>query len=338
MAELLTTVLCLWAVPEPLRVHLQDALSGEHIRWLIPGQADVGPAEEATYLKHAQQADILLGWRPSPEVLRKAERCRLLINPGAGVQHLRNAFAGIPAEKRPVVVNGHGNAAFTAEHLLAMLLSLSRRLPQHDRWMREGRWRTGDEEAPALPLARRRIGLLGYGHVLRKLDAFLDPLTGPRRILQRHPPPGSGHFGPQDLEAFLDAIDTLVVAVPLTDETEGLIDAKALDRLGPDGILINGARGKVVVEKTLYEALQQQRIAMAGIDVWYEYQPDADNQGRRHPYTYPFHELDNVLLSPHRAASPFSDLERWWDVVENLKRAARGRTDFLNIVDLERGY
>jgi phosphoglycerate dehydrogenase-like enzyme len=333
-----TTILCLWAVPKRLLDHLQDALSGEALRWVVPEVNGVGPAEEATYLEHADTADILLGWRPSAELLRKAKRCKLLINPGAGVQHLAEPFAGIPAEERPVVVNGHGNAAFTAEHLLAMLLSLTRRLRLHDRWMREGRWRTGDKEAAALPLSQRRVGLLGYGHVNRALDTLLEPFGCRRFVLHRRPAEGSGHFGPNDLNAFLDAIDTLVLALPLTAETEGMIDARALDRLGPTGILINGARGKVVDEQALYEALVQHRIAMAGIDVWYEYQPEADDQGRKHPYRLPFHELGNVLLSPHRAASPFSDLGRWWDVIENIRRFQQGRNDFLNRVDVERGY
>jgi phosphoglycerate dehydrogenase-like enzyme len=145
-------------------------------------------------------------------------------------------------------------------------------------------------------------------------------------------------FGPADLDAFLDACDTLMIAVPQTEETEGLLGARELARLGPDGLLVNVARGAVIDETALYEALRDQRIRGAAIDVWYDYQPEADDQERRFPFSQPFHALDNILLSPHRAASPFSDLQRWDEVIDNLRRVADGREDFLNQVDLDRGY
>lgn len=330
------TVLCLWAVPDALMARFRERLPG--LRFLAPG------TEESDWLPHAAEADVLLGWRPTAALLERATRCRLLINPGAGVQHLREPFSGLPAERRPTVVNGHGNAAFTAEHLLAMLLALTRQLMPHDRWMRAGRWRTGDAEAPAVPLSRRTVGLLGYGHVNRRLHALLAPL-GPRvLVLRRRPerpleaPQPERVFGPGDLDAFLDAVDALVLAVPLTAHTEGLIGAPQLARLGPDGLLVNGARGPVVDQEALYRSLAEGRLAGAALDVWYAYRPEPDAEGARRPYAFPFHELDRVLLSPHRAASPFDDLDRWDDVIENLRRAAAGRTDFLNVVDLGAGY
>jgi len=79
-------------------------------------------------------------------------------------------------------------------------------------------------------------------------------------------------------------------------------------------------------------------IAGAAIDVWYNYKPEMDDLGRKYPFSFPFHKLDNTILSPHRAASPFSDLQRWDEVVENIKRVSSKRTDFLNIVELDREY
>ena len=139
---------------------------------------------------------------------------------------------------------------------------------------------------------------------------------------------------------FLREVDVLVVAVPLTAETDGMIGADQLLLLGDHGLLVNVARGAVVDERALYEALHSRTIAGAGLDVWYEYRPDETSDGRKYPYDgqYPFHELDNVVLSPHRAASPFDDLRRWDEVIENVRRVADGREDLLNLVDLERGY
>ena len=87
-----------------------------------------------------------------------------------------------------------------------------------------------------------------------------------------------------------------------------------------------------------FKEILEKKIAGAGIDVWYDYRPEPDAEGRKYPYSFPFHELDNIVMSPHRCYSPFDSLERWDGVIENIKRADAGRRDYLNIVDLKRGY
>ena len=72
--------------------------------------------------------------------------------------------------------------------------------------------------------------------------------------------------------------------------------------------------------------------------MWYVYDPDPNEKGEKFPFSLPFNTLDNVVLSPHRAASPFDDLERWEEVIENIKRFNNNREDFLNIVKTEREY
>jgi len=98
------------------------------------------------------------------------------------------------------------------------------------------------------------------------------------------------------------------------------------------------ARGSVIDEAGLYKALKEKVIAGAAIDVWYEYRPEPDESGSKYPYSHPFHELDNVVLSPHRTASPFDDLERWDEVIENVIRYSKGRRDLINQVNLEEEY
>ena len=147
-------------------------------------------------------------------------------------------------------------------------------------------------------------------------------------------------YTPADLDRFLDAVDTLVVALPLTEATHGMLGRQELERLGPTGLLLNVGRGPVVDEAALYSALTQGRIAGAAIDVWYDYDPQPDAAGGRYPYdaaTHPFHTLPNVVLSPHRAASPFADIARWDDVADTLRQIALGESPS-NRVDVERGY
>ena len=102
--------------------------------------------------------------------------------------------------------------------------------------------------------------------------------------------------------------------------------------------MVNVARGHIIDEASLFNALRDHTIAGAAIDVWYNYNPGTDETGRCYPFSHPFHTLQNVILSPHRSASPLDDLQRWDEVVENIKRHAAGRDAFLNVIDLNDEY
>lgn len=117
-----------------------------------------------------------------------------------------------------------------------------------------------------------------------------------------------------------------------------MIGEKELSLLGKNSFLINAGRGKTINEKALYTALKEKNINAAAIDVWYDYEVKNDENGKKYPYKLPFYKLNNVLLSPHRAASPFNDLERWNDVIYNINCIALDNKKFKNVVDLEGGY
>lgn len=128
--------------------------------------------------------------------------------------------------------------------------------------------------------------------------------------------------GTGDVARLMEEADFAVVAVPLSGQTRGLIGARELDALGPDGILVNVARGEIVREQALYEALRDRRIAGAALDVWYRY-PRAG--GRVHPSELPFHELPNVAMSPHVSGRSEGAREaRVRFLVEQLRRLERG--------------
>ena len=111
-----------------------------------------------------------------------------------------------------------------------------------------------------------------------------------------------------------------------------------LELLGENGLVVNVGRGPVICETSLFSALKNDVIRGAAIDVWYDYKAPPDEDNRRYPFHPPFHNLKNVIMSPHRAASPMNDLERWDDVMENIRRYAVGRSDFTHIVDLNEEY
>jgi phosphoglycerate dehydrogenase-like enzyme len=152
---------------------------------------------------------------------------------------------------------------------------------------------------------------------------------------------------PEALHALLPTAEALIIALPHTPETDGLIGAEELALLPPRAVLVNVARGPIVEQQALYEALRDGRLHAAGLDVWYNYPSGKDagygaGDARAHtpPADYPFHELDNVVMSPHRAGGLHTDAterDRMEHLARLLNAAARGET-MPNRVDLGLGY
>ena len=335
-----TNVLFIWDVREELQEYLRDGLTEVKNLNLI----FLEDTSEENLLKHAPDAHIVIGWRPTRAFLDTALKMRLFINPGVGVQNLIGTFRELTQNRNITLINGHGNTYFTAQHAVALLLAVTNKIVPHHNWMVEGKWRRGDSYAKSTPLRDRKVGLLGYGAVNQKVHRFLSGFDVEFLILKRtlkgdekFPTPVKT-YQPKDLDRFMKETDMLIIAVPQTDETVGMIGEKQLKLLGPESYLVNIARGVVVDEEALYNALNQKVIAGAGIDVWYEYDPEPDVDSRKYPTRFPFHELDNVVLSPHRGASPMDDLKRWNEVIENITKYTEGREDFINVVELERAY
>jgi len=290
-------------------------------------------------------AEVLIGWRPSKSILNHATNLKVFINPGAGVNHLLDLFKELNIKRRVSLINGHGNSYFVAQHTVALLLTLMNKTIPHHNWMKEGRWRTGDDDAISIPLRFRKVGLFGYGAINQKVHRFLSGFDVEFHIIRNNwnnlkdvlPTPAKKYIYSQ-LYEFLKEIDVLIIAVPVTSLTSGLIKAKEIRLLSPNGLIVNVARGKIIDQEDLYYALKNGIISGAAIDVWYDYHPNSDKDGVKRPYKFPFHTLDNIILSPHRGYSPFSDLSRWNEVVENITRMAKGRENLINAVNLEKGY
>lgn len=339
-------VLFIWEVDSELKRYLKKVFNQEkNIRLTFPKDLS-----EKNLLIQSKDADIIIGWRPSLDLLKSAKKLKLFINPGTGVKHHIENFREINKLRKVILSNGHGHAYAVAQHTVAMLLSLMSRIILHHNWMHEGVWRTSDDKdifSASVQLRNKKIGLLGYGAINKYVHQFLSGFENEFHILKKDLGIGIPDLGfkkkifkyaIKDLNKFLKAIDILIIAVPHTTKTEGLIGKKELKLLGKNSLLVNVARGTIVNEESLYEALKKNIIGGAALDVWYNYNPDKDKKGRQYPFKYPFHELSNLLMSPHRAASPFDDLDRWDEVIENIMRVAKGKKDFLNAVDLKEEY
>jgi phosphoglycerate dehydrogenase-like enzyme len=140
------------------------------------------------------------------------------------------------------------------------------------------------------------------------------------------------------LGALLPEADALVVCVPLVPDTDGLLGADELARLPAHAVLVNVSRGPIIDEQALFEALQDGRLGAAGLDVWWRYPEDEPSRTATPPSRFPFHDLDNVVLSPHRGGSTTETANlRMQHLARLLHAAARGE-EVPNRVDVEAGY
>lgn len=257
----------------------------------VEGIVAVGP-EEASFHEHLARAEAILV-RETPitaEHLARAPNLRVIVRYGSGVDNLDLAAA---TARRIVVANvpDYGTEEVST-HALALLLAVARRVVTRDGDVRAGRWGIGQAE-PIYPLSGRTLGLVGYGRIARALHRKLSGFTLAATLVYdpylHDPPPGVQQVA---LETLCREADLISLHAPLTLETRHLIDAKALALMQPHTILINTARGGLIDEEALIEALQQGRIFGAGLDV-FEREPL--------PAHHPLCTLKNVVLSDHTA-------------------------------------
>jgi lactate dehydrogenase-like 2-hydroxyacid dehydrogenase len=233
---------------------------------------------------------------------------------GVGYDHIDASTAG----KRGGVVTNTPDVLTeeVADTTIGLLISTVRELPQAERFLRAGKWRQGNYPLSKATLRNRTVGLVGIGRIgraiARRLDAFGVPVVYHSR--RKRPDMAYRHY--VDLLRMADAVDTLIVIVPGGPETRSIIDARVLEALGPEGILINMARGSVVDEPALIAALKQSKIMAAGLDVFAN-EPDVPAE---------FLRMDNVVLLPHLGSASVFTRERMDQLlVDNILAWAAGK-------------
>jgi phosphoglycerate dehydrogenase-like enzyme len=251
-------------------------------------------------------------------------------------------WAGVPTRTRDLLRarphlrlhNLHHNAAAAAEMAIALFLAAAKTVVPRDRELRAGDWSNRARMELALGLEGRHAVVWGLGaigtRVAEACRALGMRVTGVVREGR-----GSSR-GADELDALLPSADVLFVCVPLTEETKGRLGARQLAALPEHAVLVNVARGAVVDEGALYEALSSRRLFGAGLDVWWRYPEPGEARAR--PSTHPFHELDNVVMSPHRGGHVrATERMRMRALGESLRAQAEGRP-IPHPVDLTLGY
>jgi len=268
------------------------------------------------------RADALVSWDLSAEIPAGALHApaplgfvQLL---SAGVDTVD--FSALP-DRLTVASNAGAYAGAVAEHALALTLSLAKRLPQRHAALVAGRF---DKWTPSLTLNGAICGIVGFGGIgiatARLLKAFGARIYALNRSgVTAEPAEFIGTLA--DLDRVLAAADVVVISLPLTLATRGLIGARELTLMKPGAIMVNVARGPIIDQRSLYEHLRTHPEFSAGLDTWWN-EPAGDAPFRP---DYPFLDLPNVLGSPHNSSIvPGTMLSAARLAAENTRRYLRG--------------
>lgn len=286
------------------------------------------------------ETEILVGGRPSREQLASPELKSLII-PWAGLPNETKAI--LPEFPHITIHNLHHNAAPVAETAVTLLLAAAKLTIRYDRSLRNHDWRIRYEPSPTLTLEGRTALILGYGAIGQRVAKLchamgMNVLATKRSATSVTTDPYADIHPAAALTDLLPRTHSLIICLPLTPETEGLIGKEELAALHPHAILVNVGRGPIVDEQALYDALVDGTLHGAGMDVWFNYPPDEAARAHTPAANVPLHELDNVVMSPHRAGlTRDTDRLRMIHLADLLNHAARGEP-MPNQLELERGY
>jgi len=325
-----------------LSVHLLDTLAPDLLDSLHAQLS--AEVRLTTGLELPPSADyrLLVAAMPERAHLTASPNLRAVIIPFTGVsEKTREVLLGFP---QLAVHNCSFPAVSTAEGAVTLLLAAAKFIAPVDRAFREHNWESRYQPSPAVLLAGKTALILGYGdigqHVARICCALGMKVFAIRRN-PRAPAPTDipvSVYPPSALHELLPLANILIVALPLTPETHGMIGAGELARLRPPAILVNVGRGPIVDEAALYDALRSGKLHAAGLDVWYNYPTDQASRTKTPPSQFPFHELRNVVMTPHSISSTSENEQRFVnELAAMLNTAARGEP-MPNRVDVHAGY
>jgi phosphoglycerate dehydrogenase-like enzyme len=285
-------------------------------------------ADEAGIVSKLGGVDVLVTMAFTREMGAAARRLKLVQVPGAGLERIDRA--ALPATT--ALANAYGHEVGIAEYTLGAMLTLTRDFVRLDAALRRGawdsQWAVGAASPPPWPeLAGKTLGILGYGRIgqalARRARAFDMEICAIRRDVARSAHDGLALLGGLEiLDEVLRRSDYLAITMPATTTTRGLIGAAQLATMKRTAVLVNVARAEIVEEAALYRALAERVIAAAALDVWYRYPTDAVPTL---PARQPFHELPNVLMTPHVSGWTEGMLTaRIRLIADNIRRVVRG--------------
>lgn len=345
----------IWAMPDWVPARIRDALpaswSLDVVQEETDGSGDGAARVSDHVLRLVSDAEVYFGYGIPAELLEAGTQLRWVHSGAAGVgSSLTPTMLASPV----VFTNSAGvHAPPMAETVLAMLLHFTRGLDLASDSQRRSEWSTDPfyvAGAPLLELSAMTVGIVGFGGIGREVARRVASL-GARVIAVKRSParPGEANlepvsgggvlgsrievvWGESGLDAVYRECDAIVVAAPDTPETRGMIDEEAFSRMKPGAIVVNVARGRLVDEQAMIEALTEGRIRGVGLDVFTTEPLPSDS---------PLWPLPNVIITPHVSAVTRGFWARETELIlRNLERYLLDRPieEWENVVDKKAGY
>lgn len=279
-------------LPEPLQSEAVDML--EKAACEVVHAPDPSPETVIPLLRGTHGMVLRTGLKVTRDLLSHADQLKVISRTGAGYDNVDVAAA---TEKGIVVTSNLGvNTVSVVEHVLSLMLALSKHLPLMDREVRRGNFAVRRRNLPR-DLFGKTLGVLGFGRIGIELARVCRQGLGMKTLaydpfVSEEVMKDNG-AAPVDLRTLLRESDVLSIHVPLSDRTRHLLGEEELSWMKPGALLINAARGGVVDEEALARALREGRPAGAGIDVFSQEPPQDDS---------PLLAIEHVILTPHSAA------------------------------------
>jgi D-3-phosphoglycerate dehydrogenase len=271
--------------------------------------------------------EVIVCVRLSAEVARAAKKLQLIQKTGAGVDAIPFTVLG----DETFVANTSGaNPVPLAEGAVALLLALAKQIVQRHKSFQRGHIDRGQ----GIEVRGKKVGIIGFGHIGREVARLLQGFEMRILALKRHPDDslkiqlGLDFLGgPKGFDFLLQESDFVVVTVPLTPETHGMIGERELRLMKQTAFIINIARAAIIQEEPLFRALKERWIAGAALDVWWlpHWWDPTWNRNGKSP-RYPFWELPNVIATPHSIGSSDTRSDEALRIIaENITRITKGQ-------------
>jgi phosphoglycerate dehydrogenase-like enzyme len=320
----------LWQAPAWLSDRLAQAFP-EHKFNQFPASDHVSLER---MMDNLPDTDVFVGWRLLPDQFAAARRLKWIHAPTAAVHQLM--FPELVRSPVRVTSSTGVHGPVVAEHAIAVLLALAKRLPQAIAYQAKKTWsqdQLWSQRPRPREVAGATVAVIGMGAIGQEFASRAKALGMKVLAVRESPAKGTGGadavFSPTQLDEVLPQADYVLLCTPVTPSSERLMNQARLEKMKPDAYLINVARGNLVDEPALLRALKDRRIAGAALDVF--------NQEPL-PQDSPFWSLDNLLITPHTAAVTEKLWERHYHLIsDNLKRFVAGQP-LLNEVDKQKGY
>ena len=287
-----------------------------------------------------QKADIIVGGRLTEDQLTIVDNLKFHQIMGTGLNRHNLEFY---KKKRITLCNNHSHAKIIAEHGFSMLHAASKELYRNDKLLRKGSWNY--EKFQSVTLFNKTMLFLGFGEIAKHFQKMCEPFDMRYLAVKRSLKPTASDvefFAPDNKHEAIKQADFIFNSLPGTKNTENFLDKAEFAIMKSNCIVINVGRGMTINAEAMYEALKNNKIKAAAIDVWYNYPnnrgTDEQNPSPCYPSEFPFQELDNIIMSAHRAWNTDYPREHFIEAfIENINRFIKGE-ELRNLVNLDEGY